>query len=456
MKINDVEILVIGAGIVGIATAYYLAVQYKRSRLLMVDEGQPMALTSAQSGENYRNWWPHPTMADFTNYSTDLMEDIARRTDNRIHMTRRGYLLVTREEKPGELLQQLYAGYGEQAAKQIRLHEGSGGNYLPPHSADWQSAPDGVDVLLGRDLIQTYYPRFDKEIATALHIRRAGDISGQQLGQYMLETMRPTGAQFQQAKVLGIAKTDRFVVDVLADGASQTIKADIIVNAVGPFAAHVAAMHGEELPIFNVLQQKIAFADRNRAVDRRMPFAIDLDGQTLAWSDDEREALASAPEFARLLAPMPGSIHCRPDGGDHGEWIKLGWAFNAEATTDPVREPELNPYFPEVVLRAASRLQPALAQYLGALPRNRVHYGGYYPMTKENWPLIGAAKTPGVFLATALSGYGTMGACATGDLCARAVVGAPVPPFARSLSLARYQDQSLMKQLEASESRGLL
>ncbi|MCP1911237.1 hypothetical protein J2R96_003717 [Bradyrhizobium elkanii] len=99
---------------------------------------------------------------------------------------------------------------------------------------------------------------------------------------------------------------------------------------------------------------------------------------------------------------MPGSIHCRPDGGDHGEWINLGWTFNAEQITEPVREPELNPYFPEVVLRAASRLQPKLAHYLGALPRDRVHYGGYYPMTRENWPLIGAAETPSVFLATAL------------------------------------------------------
>ena len=455
MKANDVEILVIGAGIAGLATAYYLAVEHKRSRLLIVDEGQPMALTSAQSGENYRNWWPHPTMAAFTDHSTDLMEVIARRTDNRFHMTRRGYLLVTRDEKPEELLRQLYAGYGASASKLIRLHEGASRNYAPPLSADWQAAPDGVDVLMGHDLIQQYYPTFDRDIATALHIRRAGDISGQQLGQYMLETMRPLGAPFQQARVVGIAKADRFVVDVVADGARQTIKADIIVNAAGPFAAHVSTMHGEKLPILNVLQQKIAFVDSHRAVDRKMPFAIDLDGQTLAWSDDEREALAAAPELAPLLEPMPGSIHCRPDGGDHGQWIKLGWAFNA-TPSEPVREPELNPHFPEIVLRAASRLQPALRQYLGALPRDRVHYGGFYPMTKENWPLIGAAKTPGVFLATALSGYGTMSACAAGDLCARAVVGAPVPSFAGTLSLARYEDKALMDELNSAESRGLL
>jgi glycine/D-amino acid oxidase-like deaminating enzyme len=455
VKANDVEILVIGAGIAGLATAYYLAVEHKRSRLLIVDEGQPMALTSAQSGENYRNWWPHPTMAAFTDHSTDLMEEIARRTDNRFHMTRRGYLLVTRDEKPDELLRQLYAGYGASASKLIRLHEGASQNYSPPLSADWQAAPDGVDVLMGRDLIQQYYPTFDKEVATALHIRRAGDISGQQLGQYMLETMRPLGAQFQQARVVGIAKTDRFVVDVIADGERQTIKADIIVNSAGPFAADIAAMHGETLPMHNVLQQKIAFVDRAGAVDRKMPFAIDLDGQTLAWSDDEREALSADPALAQLLEPMPGSIHCRPDGGDHGQWIKLGWAFNA-TPSEPVREPELNPYFPEIVLRAASRLQPALRQYFGALPRDRVHYGGFYPMTKENWPLIGAAKTSGVFLAAALSGYGTMSACAAGDLCARAVVGAPGPAFASTLSLARYDNKALMDELESAESRGLL
>jgi len=455
LKTNDVEILVIGAGMAGLATAYYLAVEHKRSRLLIVDEGQPMALTSAQSGENYRNWWPHPTMAAFTDHSTDLMEDIARRTDNRIHMTRRGYLLVTREDRPDELLRQLHAGYGDSAAKLIRQHEGTSQSYSPPLSADWQTAPDGVDVLRGRDLIQRYYPAFDKEVATALHIRRAGDISGQQLGQYMLETMRPLGAQFQQARVVGIVKADRFIVDVIADGEQQSIKADIIVNAAGPFAAHISAMHGEKLPMHNVLQQKIAFVDRNRAVDRKMPFAIDLDGQTLAWSPEEREALAAAPELARLLEPMPGSIHCRPDGGDQGQWIKLGWAFNSEPS-EPTREPELNPYFPEIVLRAASRLQPALGQYLGALPRDRIHYGGFYPMTKENWPLIGAARTPGVFLTAALSGYGTMSACAAGDLCARAVVGARSPAFADVLSLARYENKTLMDELDSAESRGLL
>lgn len=455
MKSNDVEILVIGAGIAGIATAYFLATGHNRKNILIIDEGQPMALTSAQSGENYRNWWPHPTMAEFTNHSTDLMEAIASRTDNRINMTRRGYLLLTRDENPQQLLSQLHSGYGAEASKLIRTHDGLGNSYAPPISENWKSAPDGVDVLMGRALIQKHFPMFDKEVAVGLHIRRAGDISGQQLGQYMLETMRPLGAQFQQAKVLGIEKGGRFRVDLIVAGSRQTIQADIVINAAGPFASNIAKMHGEQLPIHNVLQQKIAFADKEHAIDRKMPFSIDLDGQTLAWTPDEREELSADPNFSQLLQPMPGNIHCRPDGGEHGEWIKLGWAYNHEPS-DPSREPELNPFFPEVVLRAASRMLPTLKKYLGVLPRDRVHYGGYYPMTKENWPLIGKAQTAGVFLTTALSGYGTMAACAAGDLCARTVMNAPKPSFATALSLDRYRDHALMKQLEAANSRGLL
>ena len=456
MKSHDVEVLVVGAGIAGIAAAYFLATQHGRTRLLIVDSAQPMTLTSAQSGENYRNWWPHPTMTEFTDHSIGLMEEIARRTDNRIHMTRRGYMLSTRNAKPDRLIAQLYEGYGATADRSIRVHdETPATRYQPPDSADWQSAPNGVDVLLGRDLIHQHYPYLDPEIATILHIRRAGDISGQQMGQYMLEQIRQRGGRFKQGRVTAIQKGARFTIDLEIDGTVESVTTDAIVNAAGPFAAEIAALHGESLPLLNVLQQKIAFPDKQGAISRRMPFTIDLDGQAIAWEPEEREALAADPTLANLLAPMPGNMHCRPDGGEGGQWIKLGWAYNSTAST-PSRDPRLDDNFPEIVLRAVSRMLPALRCYLGTLPRERTHYGGFYTMTAENWPLIGALRTPGAFIAAALSGYGTMSACATGDLLARSVAGAALPAFAKSLSLARYDDDKLMSALRGTESRGLL
>lgn len=72
-----------------------------------------MAFTSAQSGDNYRDWWPHPAMVSLTNRSTDLPEDIARKTGNRINMNRRDYALGTRQSSVDELVRQLHEGLGD-------------------------------------------------------------------------------------------------------------------------------------------------------------------------------------------------------------------------------------------------------------------------------------------------------------------------------------------------------
>jgi glycine/D-amino acid oxidase-like deaminating enzyme len=76
-------------------------------------------------------------------------------------------------------------------------------------------------------------------------------------------------------------------------------------------------------------------------------------------------------------------------------------------------------------------------------------------MTEENWPLIGPAGPGGAFMNCALSGYGTMAACAAGELCAAWVAGADLPDHARDFSLARRDDAALMRELHAM-SKGVL
>jgi D-arginine dehydrogenase len=440
----------------GIAAAYYLCIRHGRSRIALIDRGHPMGLTSAASGDNYRNWWPHPVMTEFTDRSIDLMEAIARDTGNRIRMTRRGYALATRNADPRALIEQLHLGYGADAGAAIRIHDGKGaGGDVPPLSVDWQRAPAGVDVLLDRDLIRRSFPSLARDIGAVLHIRRAGDIGGQQLGQFMLERIREKGGVVRRGRVAGIDKHGRFVLAIERDGIAEIMRADILVNAAGPYLAEIAALLDETLPVETVLQQKIAFRDGRGAIPRAMPFAIDLDGQTLDWDAEERAALAAHPSRAWLTLPLPGGIHCRPDGGDAGQWIKLGWAYN-RLPSAPLAEPEFDPSFPEIVLRAASRLNPSLKEYYGRLPRERVHYGGYYTMTRENWPLIGRMRTDGAFVIGALSGFGTMAACAAGELCAKWIAGAARPGYADKLSLARYEDEELMTELIGAGSKGVL
>lgn len=58
-----VDVAIIGTGSIGIAVAYYLVRDHGVRSLALIDPLQPMSLTSAQSGENYRNWWPRRTCA---------------------------------------------------------------------------------------------------------------------------------------------------------------------------------------------------------------------------------------------------------------------------------------------------------------------------------------------------------------------------------------------------------
>jgi glycine/D-amino acid oxidase-like deaminating enzyme len=442
---QGVEAAVIGAGIVGIAAAYYLVKEQGLGNVVLIDPRDPMSLTSAQSGENYRNWWPHPVMTAFTDHGIRLLEQIDHESGGRLNMTRGGYALVTRRARPEDLIRDLHRGY-EGTGAQVRIRDSSASDYRPPLRTPWRGAPDGVDVLVDQELIRRAFPTYARDIATVIHIRRAGSISAQQLGQFMLEEILGHGARLVRAEVTGISARSPFDLELRSAGGALEVRADKLVNAAGPFLRDIAAMLGEDLPVKCVYQQKIAFQDRDGAIARDMPFTIDLDPQTLAWSDEDRELLASEPSACYLVEPMQGGIHCRPDGPADGSWIKLGWAYN-ERASDPHRDDPIDPQFPDTVLRGASRLHPGLAAYIGRLPRGARHYGGYYTMTDENWPLIGKMKTEGAFVAGALSGFGSMAACATGALCAAWVAGQPLPHYARSLSSARHADRALMTEL---------
>lgn len=445
---------VIGAGIAGIATAYFLKKLAPRATILLLDSAQPMGFTSAQSGENYRNWWPHPLITRFMDRSIDLMEEMALAAQGDLVMSRRGYVLATRKANAEQFLDELHAGYEGSPHSRIRVHNGaSSGTYVPAAGADWRRAQDGVDVLQNQTLIRQMFPAFDPELRLVVHIRRGGAIDSAQFGHHMLSAFAGMGGERRTAQVIAIEKDAGFRLQL--EGAEQPVRAETMVNAAGPFAPHIAQMLGVSLPVHNIVQQKLAFEDTAGAVERTLPFAIDLDDQTLDWTTEERELLAADPGMAWLAKPMPGAIHCRPDGGDGGSWVKLGWAYN-QTQSEPVLTPPLDDAFPEIVLRGAARLQPALKRYYGQLPRARRHYGGYYTMTEENWPLIGPMGVDGAFIVSALSGFGTMAACAAGELAARWVHGLDLPEYAGPLSLARYQDAELMTALAKQRSRGIL
>ncbi|MFN2232622.1 MAG: NAD(P)/FAD-dependent oxidoreductase, partial [Anaerolineales bacterium] len=96
MESKKANVVICGAGIAGISTAFHLALRGVKE-IVLVDERAPMSLTSDKSSECYRNWWPGPgdAMVSLMNHSIDLMERYANRSGNIFHMNRRGYLYLS-------------------------------------------------------------------------------------------------------------------------------------------------------------------------------------------------------------------------------------------------------------------------------------------------------------------------------------------------------------------------
>lgn len=425
---KECDVAICGAGIAGIAAAYYLSVEHGLSRIVLIDRLQPMALTTAKSGENFRDYWPQVCMTELASRSLDLMEALAARSDDAFEMRFFGYSFVSesadREIFPSRHLRERRAGLrcSREAAEIRRKH-----------------------------------PYLAETIRQVVHVDRAGAIDVHALGSLLLSAARRAGVELVRARVSEIRRSARlddseFELLLASDERRRSIRARRLVLAAGPFAGQLAAMLGVDLPVESLLQRKIIIPDPERIVPREMPFTIFADPQTLHWSDEERELFAADPEHRWLLRELPAGLHIKPES--HSQ-IKLGWAYNREPET-PRWHADEDLSFPGIVLRGASRFIPALEHYAEQIPTPVVEYAGYYTRTPENWPLIGPLEHDGLFIIGALSGYGTMCACAAGELCAAWMTGSTLPSYARHFSPDRYRDPEILDEIAGLESDGQL
>jgi glycine/D-amino acid oxidase-like deaminating enzyme len=441
MSAETAEVVICGAGIAGVAAAYHLAVRRGVRSVVLVDERPPLTLTSDKSAESYRNWWPGPgdDMAALMNRSIDLMEDLARESDNVFLMNRRGYLFATAQP-------QQIAGYvqaAEDAAARgvgpLRLHRSAGGDYRPSPATGYEGQPTGTDVVTDPELIRRHFPYLAEDTAALLHARRCGWFSGQQLGMYMLERAREAGVRLIEGRVDGVETAGGRVTGarVSGGGGRRTIGTPRFVNAAGPHVKAVGRLLDVEIPVFCERHAKVAFHDTQGVVPRHAPMMIWTDPVRLPWSDDEREELGQAESLRHLLEEMPAGVHGRPEGGGDSP-IMLGvWTYDVEPM-EPRFPVEFDPAYAEIVIRGMTRLLPGLRAYVPRLPKHFVD-GGYYTKTEENRLLAGPLPVEGAYVLGGLSGYGMMSSNGAADLLADYIAERPLPRYAPAFRLDRYE-----------------
>jgi glycine/D-amino acid oxidase-like deaminating enzyme len=445
------EVVIVGAGVIGAAVAYDLAVNRGVRDVVLVEQGEPLSLTSDKSTEAYRNWWPGPddAMVRLMGRSIDLLEEIALSSDNAILLNRRGYLYATADEARLPAFCAEAEAIAALGAGELRVHAGGRGDYEPAPAHGWQGSPGGADLILDRALIRRHFPYLSPAVAAVLHARRAGWLSGWQLGTWLLERARAHGARLLRGRVTAVEQAGGRVTGVRVAAAAageETLAAGALVSAAGPLQAEVGRMLGLELPLYNELHLKASIEDRLGAVPRDAPMLIWADPVRLPWDDEERAALEEEPELRWLLGELPAGAHTRPEGGAGASTVLLLWDYHT-GKAEPRFPAPLDDQLPELALRGLATMVPRLGAYLAGVPRAFID-GGYYTRTRENRPLVGPLPMAGAFIAGGFSGYGLMAACAAGELAGAHVTGAPLPPYAAALAPARYDDPAYLAALE--------
>ena len=440
------EIVVIGAGMAGIAAAYHLAARRAARRVVLIDEREPMTLTSDKGTQAYRNWWPGPdaTMLRFITRSIDLLEEMADESGNAFRLNRRGYLFVTGTVEGADRLRATAREVSAFGMGELREHVGTATSYQAAPAEGYARQPNGADLLDGAGARRAF-PGLAPDTEAALHVRRAGWLNAIALGTWMLKRALGAGVTFLRDRVTAIDTAGGRVRGVRL-GSGATIDCARVAIAAGPVLPDVLRLLDLELPLFQELHAKLTLRDTRGLVDRSIPFLIWNDAVELPWTDEERAMLRAEPDGARLLRPFPGGIHLRPVDGPHADELYIIWTYDIEPRAF-AWPPRFDRHYGEVAIRGVARMLPAMKAYFGHGDRGLVD-GGFYCKTRENRPVVGPLPVEGAYVLGALSGYGIMGSHAGADLLAAHLTSARLPGYAPWFLPSRYDDAGYRAEIE--------
>ncbi len=412
-------LVIIGAGIAGVSAAHYLAARHGVANVILIDEREPLTLTSDMGTQGYRNWWPGPdnTMLRFVSRSIDLMELAANETNNLFRLNRRGYLFATATEHGVQDLRESAARVSSFGMGAVREHTALS-NYAAAAAEGFAGQPEGADLLLD-DAAHLAFPFLTTRTRAALHVRRAGWMNAPAMGSWMLRQAIGAGVTFVRDRVTAIDATGGRVRGVvLASG--RRIDTERVVLAAGPMLHDVSRMIGLELPLHHELHAKVTFADTQHIIPRWAPFTI--------WND--------AVQLGQQ--PFPAGVHVRPVDGPRGNELFAIWTYHTERCV-PSWPPAFDHDYARNCIRGLAAMADGMRAYASSTDYG-ITDGGYYCKASDNRPLIGPLSIDGAYVLGALSGTGIMSAHAAGDLLALHVTGKTLPDYAPAFLPARFDN----------------
>ena len=333
------DAVVIGGGIVGTATAFWLSRAGLDVVLVEMRDGLS-TLTTPASAECFRAQFTEPAMAALAIPSIEMFEhfdEVIGMPGYNISIKQQGYLFLTDNPETVDDLK-------ENVAQQYKL---------------------GVtdSQFLEREEILNRFPFVSPSVLAATFRQRDGWLSCHETTQgfakgcdarFFLNT-RATGIQMDQKGVCAV-ETDR--------GILRTRK---VINAAGPFAAEVGRMVGVDLPLEPVRRQKV-YVKTSVAIPSDAPFTVDVNN----------------------------NCYWRPEAGG----VIIGWVDVDEPVSKPTERVPTDWEFPALTLDKVKHLTPFFEEIEKTVRQPDMDTSaGYYMYTPDDQPLIGPVpEAPGFYV----------------------------------------------------------
>ncbi len=374
------DAVVIGGGIVGVATAFWLSRAGLDTVLVEMRDGLS-TLTTPESIESFRAQFTEPAMSELAQESIEVFEnfaDVIGISGYDIDLHQQGYLFVTED---ADMIDEVEAA--------VEKHHELG--------------VTDSEFLTG-DEARDRFPYLSDTIVAGTFRQNDGWLSTHETTQGFA---KGCDANFLvSTKAIDVLTDEQGVCGV--ETTRGTIATRTVVNAAGPFAGKVGEMLGLDLPLEPVRRQKVF-----------------LSQQPLV------------PEDAPLTIDIVRDSYWRPEtGGAYIAWVDP----DEPVDDDPSEDLFTDRYFAAIVLEKLINITPFWEKVAMNLKKADVHpSAGYYVYTPDDQPLIGPTpEVPGFYLNC---GYwaGVMLSPAAGKRIADLVTGV-MEPKDNILRPTRYEE----------------
>jgi len=379
-----VQTVIIGGGIIGVASAYYL--QEKGNDVTLLEKSKLGTGSTGRANGGIRAQFSSPVSAKLSLESIKVWEAFDEQFDTDIGYRRPGYMFLARE-----------ASTAEQFRENVRKQNEFG---IPSEFVDPTRAQELCPELHADKFVGGAYCPTDGFADPNLAL------------QGFAAAARESGVEIRTGTEVTdiLVGWDGQVTGVETDAGSFNV--EFVVNAAGAWGGEVGEMAGIDLPI-SPKRRQLAVFDPEIAVPDSVPFTIDADN----------------------------GIHFRPER--EGNVVAGGHFDPADPAMDPDSYPTRVPL--DWSAQVAEGLAD-VADYFGLNTEIRNGWSGLYAVTPDHHPII-EETVPGFVNAVGFSGHGFMQSPATGQLVAELVTDGEASLVDISeLSLNRFEGGSPLEE----------